>query len=600
LVADPALLTLVDELRAAMGCRSKVEIREVADLPTPATAGWLRPMLLLPDDWRSWDESERRAVIAHELAHIIRGDYVSGLVARSAVVLHAWHPLVHWMAGRLTLQQELAADALGAEFAGGRTSYLLALSRLALKQDGRSPSGLARAFLPARGTLIRRIKMLRIENETGTVSRGWSKTRRLATVLGLVALTVGVASLKRPAVAADEPAVAVAEAKNQRFAVNEPFEMRYIAEGKTAVVAFRPAAMYRRTGLRIYSPLVLEAMLDPDLNKTIADAMQLDSTRPGFIKLVPEDIESIVSTVTLGVVEVPERIDPKASMDLEFEPKTGGITDPKQGPKGPKRKMHSLDFGEVGGLTVRMVAPFDWLAFLRQWKIGVEEVREPRGVYYRLKPPTDLGFKFSLAAYLPDNRTLVYEKEDQIKEFLARETPQPPAYLRGSDWDRVSRDLLAVAVDNHEDIFAKVYDLGRKDDKVVLNLIQGVDRLVLGLADSDQLALGFDLTARTGSAAEASAQAIRNLVMLGQASLKAVPHDQQEFKDSLRMAELFLAHLRVDQDGRTVHPHSEAFGSLADLASILKLTMENAKKESDAAIAEAKKQGEAEAKPIKR
>src|SRR2546421_256342 len=88
----------------------------------PGSNGWRRPVLLLPVDWRSWDAPERRAVFAHELAHIVRGDYAAGLLARLAVVLNSYHPLVLWMAGRLQLQQELAADALGARFAGGRTS----------------------------------------------------------------------------------------------------------------------------------------------------------------------------------------------------------------------------------------------------------------------------------------------------------------------------------------------------------------------------------------------------------------------------------------------------------------------------------------------
>ena len=46
-------------------------------------------------------------------------------------------PAGAWLAGRLQLQQELAADAVGARFAGGRASYLLALSRLAFgRMDG--------------------------------------------------------------------------------------------------------------------------------------------------------------------------------------------------------------------------------------------------------------------------------------------------------------------------------------------------------------------------------------------------------------------------------------------------------------------------------
>ena len=117
-----ALSALLEELRGRLGCRRRVEVRETPDLTTPATAGWRRPVVLLPEDWRSWDGHERRAVLAHELAHVCRDDYLTGLVARLALALHFYHPLVHWLAARLRLEQELAADALGARFAGGRTS----------------------------------------------------------------------------------------------------------------------------------------------------------------------------------------------------------------------------------------------------------------------------------------------------------------------------------------------------------------------------------------------------------------------------------------------------------------------------------------------
>ena len=211
------LTALLDELRCAMGCRRRVELREVPDLTTPATAGWRRPVVLLPDDWRSWDDAERRAVLAHELAHIVRGDYATGLMARLAVVLHAYHPLVRWMAGRLQMQQELAADALGARFAGGPTRYLVALSRLALRQDGRSPCWPARAFLPAQGTLIRRIAMLRQDTEAR--DRTWSRSRRVFVGLGLMGIAIGVAMLRGPAWVpaleppADAPGAAVPAAR---------------------------------------------------------------------------------------------------------------------------------------------------------------------------------------------------------------------------------------------------------------------------------------------------------------------------------------------------------------------------------------------------
>ncbi len=199
-VNDPELIAVIDELRAALNCRRPIEIRELPDLPSPATAGWRRPVLLLPDDWRTWSLDERRAVLAHELAHVCRNDYATGLVARFALALHFYHPLVHWLSARLALQQELAADALGARLAGGNRLYVQSLSKLALRADGRVPSWPARAFLPARGTLIRRIAMLR--NDSEFVAHSWP--RRGLAALALLACALGVLALRGPARADDK------------------------------------------------------------------------------------------------------------------------------------------------------------------------------------------------------------------------------------------------------------------------------------------------------------------------------------------------------------------------------------------------------------
>ena len=196
-VDDTGLARLLKEVRTSMGCRRRVEIRETPDLTAPATAGWWHAVILLPADWRSWDRHESRAVFAHELAHVCRDDYVTGIVARVALALHFYHPLVHWLSARLQLEQELAADALGARFAGGKRLYLQSLSRLALRQDGRPPCWPARAFLPANQTLIRRIAMLRAE--TNSSDRPWSGPRRTLAALLLLAVAAATSLLHGPA-----------------------------------------------------------------------------------------------------------------------------------------------------------------------------------------------------------------------------------------------------------------------------------------------------------------------------------------------------------------------------------------------------------------
>src|SRR5439155_1554329 len=129
-----------------------IDVREATDVGGPVTVGWWRPLVLLPPQWHTWGDEELRAVLAHEVAHVRRADYAAWLVARFSVALHFYHPLAHWLAARLHLQQELAADALGACHAGGRQAYLRALARLALRQEETVCTGPARAFLPARKT----------------------------------------------------------------------------------------------------------------------------------------------------------------------------------------------------------------------------------------------------------------------------------------------------------------------------------------------------------------------------------------------------------------------------------------------------------------
>ena len=562
-VEDPAMIALVDELRNSMDCRADVELLEVPDLTTPATAGWRRPMLLLPDDWRSWDESERRAVVAHELAHILRGDYAAGLLARVAVVLNYHHPLVRRMAGRLQLEQELAADAMGARFAGGRTAYLVALSSLALKQDGRSPSWPARAFLPARGTLIRRIAMLRNENETKNAGPGWSNAWRLATALGLLALTAGVATLKGPARASDEspspapPAARVAEAPDA-LELAAPFDLSYVPDRMNGVVAFRPAALVSRPGMGLLTPLVRQLWAD-DL-AYITKELKVETSRPGFLKLGCEEIESIVCGFRFG-----QPVDKAKNAD-----------------GGP---LHSIEFG---GLTVRAVDPFDWLAFLRQWKMELQEVRRGPGVCCKIGGPIADEFGYPIYIYLPDDRTLVCGDETWFRESTGQTVPRLPAYLRGADWERVSRGLLAVAINNRGGSFAKDYDLGRPDDAVVLECFKGVERWVLGVASSDAPALHAEATAIDPESAALTARSIDRLAKLGLASLGSSTPDAGEQERALRIARTFLANLKVWDDGRSVVLSAGDFGTFVDVAAIIKAEAEEDEPKARAAKAKPK------------
>jgi len=257
-VVDTGLLELVERLRRELQCRKTIELRQSGSLTTAATVGWRRPLVLLPAGWTDWSERERRVVLAHEIAHIRRNDFLAWVCAQVGLALHFYHPLVHWLARRLRLQQELAADADAAPLAGGQQPYLTTLAEMALRQADHRLSWPARTFLPTRGTFLRRIEMLRNAKDVIRVTSG---RRRLAivTVLFLAALaaagfrrTTSTAShevLAGQASAAEAESVhapaekAAAETTPRRPKGDEPFSLAYVPRDVFVVGAVRPAKL---------------------------------------------------------------------------------------------------------------------------------------------------------------------------------------------------------------------------------------------------------------------------------------------------------------------------------------------------------------------
>ena len=462
---------MLESLKNAMHCDAAIELLELPDLATPATAGWWRPMVLLPDDWRSWSESDLRAVLAHELAHIQRSDYIVGLIARLAVALHFYHPLVRWMAGRLQSQQELAADAVGARFAGGRGPYLAVLSRMALRQDREISWWPARAFSPARGTLIRRIKMLRYHEES--VDRTMAPARRLLAATLLAGIAIGVWILPAPVQGGDgekSPEVAKpAKPAPDLRSVTPAFDLSYIPDDAMGVVAFHPAATFRRQGMAQYARQLnaLTAM------KGLDQALEIPISK---CPLKVEQIEQVTAVVKFDV-------------------------------KGPPGK--EMDRMMVHCATIRTVEPFEWLKLVRSWWPNAVQLQAGNKVYYKIHCPL-LGP--NQCFHFPDNRTVVCDEESRMLRLLRRSSA-PPEFARGDDWKKVEHDLVAVILDNHDGRISRATKKVSKDDEEAQfeEFLERSDRWIMGLADTDDFLPQFIATCHDPHSAQTLAKLVTNL-----------------------------------------------------------------------------------------
>ncbi len=259
-IDDSHLLDLVQSISRDLSLSAPLVLKESSELQTAATFGWRQPVILLPKAWRDWPEEELRAVLAHEMAHIRSGDFLTWLLAQFIVATHFYHPLVHWLAARLRLEQELAADATAAQFAGGRETYLQSLATLTLRADHLRPSWATQTFLPTRSMFVRRIEMLK-RTKTTSSERPSSKVR-LAVVGTLVAIGIFAVGLRAPGPIGATPVVA-AEAVGEKTEIvqeTDGYDFAYIPEKFIGFFTIRPADMAKSAHLAPLAELLSENM----------------------------------------------------------------------------------------------------------------------------------------------------------------------------------------------------------------------------------------------------------------------------------------------------------------------------------------------------
>ncbi len=98
-------------LRSIVGAaRGRSPILTSARVQGPVVAGLWKAVILLPESAATWTIARRRAVLAHEAAHIRRYDPVILLAAQVATALYWFHPLAWFAAARLRAESERACD----------------------------------------------------------------------------------------------------------------------------------------------------------------------------------------------------------------------------------------------------------------------------------------------------------------------------------------------------------------------------------------------------------------------------------------------------------------------------------------------------------
>lgn len=108
-----------------------MRIYQSASATVPTVFGVIRPMLVLPAAIvTGMPANQLDAILAHELAHIARQDFLINCLQTLVEIALFYHPAVWWLSNTIRQDRELCCDAIAARLCGDPVTYSHALLAL--------------------------------------------------------------------------------------------------------------------------------------------------------------------------------------------------------------------------------------------------------------------------------------------------------------------------------------------------------------------------------------------------------------------------------------------------------------------------------------
>ncbi|MCF7956957.1 MAG: hypothetical protein K9M57_00775 [Phycisphaerae bacterium] len=198
-VGDSAILTSVENLRCRMGISRRIRVFASERLSVPAVIGVFYPVLFLPVTAISGIPAEQvNAMIAHELAHIRRYDYLVNCLQMLFEAILFFNPAVWWVSRQIRIEREACCDDRAVTATGEPISYARALVDWAERLQGGTHTGTAVPMAGFSGNsknngLIDRVKRLVVTDHKPLIKMNWLAIGGMLVVscVVLVALRVG-------------------------------------------------------------------------------------------------------------------------------------------------------------------------------------------------------------------------------------------------------------------------------------------------------------------------------------------------------------------------------------------------------------------------
>lgn len=148
---------LFEQTAKQLHIRGSVDVMQSAIVSAPVVVGWLKPLVLLPASAvTGLTESQLQAIIAHELAHVSRHDFVINVFQTIVESALFYHPAIWWLSNRVRVEREHCCDDLVVQAFSDRMAYGRALLAVADSQQGAGVLALGASD----GSLLERVRRL--------------------------------------------------------------------------------------------------------------------------------------------------------------------------------------------------------------------------------------------------------------------------------------------------------------------------------------------------------------------------------------------------------------------------------------------------------
>lgn len=394
----------VNDLVRAFGVSRPVRVLRSTVVRVPAVIGWLRPVVLIPAAaLAGLSGRQLELIIAHELAHIRRADYLVNLLQVFIETVLFYHPAVRWMSNRVRQERELCCDDAVIATCGDTLTYAQALTQLEVQRQ----AGFQTALAASGGQLSKRIYRMLERPVPRRTTLIWSMSLVVGLAAGSMALAAQLALTGNATPGTESPprtaSPAVAEVRVPDQAVPELMETRQPTagaerdQGEETTVSRPPDSVSRadeRSGSGADSAdppgggaTAAEAAPDVDNENAVAQPESVDQ-EPAPGEDAPVDssgtAESAVADATLpgagdelqasSSAETPDRqstgeesspaLDPVAGLELPGQSQSRAAEgEPRQSPKlaraaRPESKAGRESRPEVrGGEPLEITAP---------------------------------------------------------------------------------------------------------------------------------------------------------------------------------------------------------------------------------------------------